>query len=34
MTIDILTIVFVLVVVIIVVALAGDSLVDFFDKDK
>lgn len=34
MTIDILTIVFVLVVVIVVVALAGDSLVDFFDKDK
>jgi hypothetical protein len=31
---DVLTIVFVLVVVIIVVALAGDSLIDFFDKDK
>lgn len=34
MTLDILTIIFVLVVVVIVVALAGDSLVDFFDKDK
>ena len=34
MTLDIITIIFVLVVVIVVVALAGDSLVDFFDKDK
>ena len=31
---DVLTIVFVLVVVIIVVALAGDSILTFFDKDK
>lgn len=32
--IDIVTIVFVLVVVIIVAALAGESVLTFFDKDK
>ena len=32
--IDVLTIVFLFVVVIVVFALAGDSLVDYFDKDK
>ena len=32
--IDVVTIVFVLVVVIVVVALAGDSVLTFFDKDK
>ena len=32
--IDTVTLIFLLVVVIVVVALAGDSLLDFFDKDK
>ena len=32
--IDTVTLIFLLVVVILVVALAGDSLLDFFDKDK
>jgi hypothetical protein len=32
--IDAVTVIFLLVVVIVVVAMAGDSLIDYFDGDK